>query len=136
MIARLLRAILRPLAPHQAHHHAPAWQPTIPDPFAAQADSRHGSAIAIDPEAYRPGPHDWAAMPGNRLELGSTGFYIALDLSPRQPLYKLHSPEHAMYAWGFDLPALKATGERYAREREEFVCAAPLAPWQAHRGRP
>jgi hypothetical protein len=63
----------------------------------------------------------WHAMPGNRLELADTGFYIVLDLSPTQPLYALYSPEHYRMGYGCDLVGLKAYGARLAAERHEFA---------------
>lgn len=63
----------------------------------------------------------WHAMPGNRLELADTGFYILLDLTPTNPLYGLYSPEHYAMGRGADLLGLKAWGERLAAERREFA---------------
>jgi hypothetical protein len=65
----------------------------------------------------------WAPMPGNRLELGDTGFYVSLNLMPAQPMYWLFSPEHFVVGYGGDLGALKSLGERLARERLEFACS-------------
>ena len=94
-------------------------------------------AVAIDaldtaPAAPKPagsGPV-WVPVPGGRLELvmdklSGCGFYIVLDPTPGQPLYRLHSPEGAPMYQGFDLPGLKAMGERYALERTEF----DAEPW-------
>lgn len=67
-------------------------------------------------------PSPWQPLPGNVLELGATGFQIQLDVSPHRPLYTLRAPEGWIVAAGGDLPGLKQAGERFARERTEFVC--------------
>lgn len=63
----------------------------------------------------------WHPLPGNLIELGNSGFQILLDVRPNRPLYTLHAPEGWVIAWGGDLAGLKLLGERYARERLEFV---------------
>lgn len=64
---------------------------------------------------------EWTAMPGHRIELGSTGFVITLNVEPSKPWYSLHGPEGQLMAHFNDLPSLKATAERFAAEREEFT---------------
>jgi hypothetical protein len=71
----------------------------------------------------------WAAVPGGRLELvldklSGCGFSIVLDTRPGHQLYTLYTPEGDRMAWGTELPAMKAYGERLARERTEFDAAA------------
>lgn len=70
------------------------------------------------PAPANPAPQ-WSAMPGGRLELGATGFYIVLDVSNINP-YTLHSPEGRCIAYGGGLPAVKELAERMARDRAEF----------------
>lgn len=123
-----------------------AWQPTQPQPHhAAPERERLDPALLVDTirgstgttatpcnVPYLAATPTWHALPGHRLELGATGFYIQLDLAAREPLYKLYSPEGRYYGWGFDLQGLKAAAERYADERREFAPEAlrhPM-PWQ------
>jgi hypothetical protein len=63
----------------------------------------------------------WQALPGQMIELGDTGFQIRLDVRPMHPLYLLVAPEGWTVLGGADLPVLKQLGERFARERMEFV---------------
>ena len=63
----------------------------------------------------------WQALPGQVIELGATGFQIKLDTRPMHPLYLLVAPEGWTVLGGADLPTLKSLGERFARERTEFV---------------
>jgi hypothetical protein len=73
-------------------------------------------------------PDRWIALPGNRIELGASGFYVSLhtprpDQSMPEPyLYRLWTPEGRLVAFGSNLRALKDMGERLAAERQEFVC--------------
>lgn len=87
----------------------------LPPPTEAQAKPAEPPALAAP---------KWQALPGNVIELGASGFQIVLDVGSTRPLYTLRAPEGFSHAWGFDLPALKALGERLASEREEFVCRA------------
>lgn len=64
-------------------------------------------------------PPQWTAMPGGRLELGATGFYIVLDVVNPNP-YHMHSPEGRLIAYGAGLHAVKDLAERMARDRAEF----------------
>ena len=66
-------------------------------------------------------PSPWQAMPGGRLELGVSGFYIQAHFSPSShPYYALTSPEHIGLGWSVHLAVLKTLGERLAAERDEF----------------
>jgi hypothetical protein len=73
-------------------------------------------------------PDRWIALPGNRIELGASGFYISLhtpradERLPEPYLYRLWTPEGRLVAYGASLQAHKDMGERLAAEREEFVC--------------
>ena len=69
----------------------------------------------------------WHALPGLRLELGATGYFILLGTQPMVPLYRLIAPEGYVAAFGVDLPALKNLAERLARERAEFEQFGPEA---------
>lgn len=70
---------------------------------------------AADPNAA------WQALPGGRLELRATGFYIQAYISPSaHPYYALTSPEGKELGWTVHLAALKDLGEKLAAEREEF----------------
>ena len=63
----------------------------------------------------------WQALPGGRLELRASGFYIQAHISPStHPHYALESPENRMLAWSTSLDTLKAIGEKLAAERDEF----------------
>lgn len=61
----------------------------------------------------------WFSVPGGRLELGTTGFYIELRPRHRQP-YGLYSPEHQLLGNGNDLAGLKAFAAHQAEARAEF----------------
>lgn len=102
-----------------------AW-PLLPRNRAA---GRQAHKPQIESTAYTVGglvPADlasnrWIAMPGNRLELGTTGFYILLNTARvDQTLYQLYDPENRFLGGAFELIAVKLAGEKFAREREEF----------------
>lgn len=61
----------------------------------------------------------WTALPGGRLELGRSGFYVEFQPARTAP-YWVFTPEHRLLAWGSDLGALKAVAEDQARYREAF----------------
>ena len=63
----------------------------------------------------------WHAVPGRRIELGTTGFAIALNTEANRAWYTLYSPEGLRMAELNELPVLKQCGERFAAEREEFT---------------
>lgn len=65
-------------------------------------------------------PRKWHPLPGNRIELGNTGFAIQLHVGPAIYLYELLGPEGQCLSRGGDLPSLKQIGERLAEERREF----------------
>jgi hypothetical protein len=73
-------------------------------------------------------PDRWIALPGNRIELGASGFYVSLhtprpdERMPEPYLYRLWTPEGRLVAFGSNLRAIKDMGERLAAERQEFVC--------------
>jgi len=92
---------------------------SFPSKEIAAIDS--ATAPQIIPPPRNPNGSAWQPLPGNMIELGSTGFQIVLDVSPRTPLYTLRAPEGWLIGWGSDLAGLKQLGERYARERLEFV---------------
>jgi hypothetical protein len=76
-----------------------------------------------------PRPPKWKALPGQVIELGATGFQIVMDTGPNNPLYMLRAPEGWPIHSGVDLPTLKQLGERFAAEREEFVCKPEVQKW-------
>ena len=92
---------------------AALFKPAEPTPIKPVAQAE----MAVTPA---PGP-SWKALPGQVIELGDTGFQIKLDTRPMHPLYLLVAPEGWTVLGGADLPVLKQLGERFARERTEFV---------------
>jgi len=62
----------------------------------------------------------WHALPGNRIELGDTGFAIELRTKPIDVAYQLFDPEGRHIARAAELQPLKSYGEKLARERDEF----------------
>jgi hypothetical protein len=73
----------------------------------------------------------WQAMPGQRLELGSTGFCIQLITNPILMPYLLTDPDGRIYARSGELQSLKAYAEQMARDRAEFDAPPPIQPWRA-----
>jgi hypothetical protein len=78
----------------------------------------------------------WQALPGNRLELGATGYWIELKPSDPTADLILYTPE-GFGAWRGregQLAALKLKAEECARERGEFDAVkldAPARGWRA-----
>lgn len=81
----------------------------------------------IEPQ-QRPAAPVWSPLPGQRIELGSTGFQIVLNVgtfTPHLPgRYTLITPEGTIEVWGFDLGRIKAYAEERAAERAQFVCSS------------
>lgn len=90
-------------------------------PAQPAASAPEAPATPTQPPA---GP--WSALPGNVIELRTSGFQIQLDTRPGHPLYTLRSPEGTLLAYGSNLPGLKELGERLAAERDEFVFRGAL----------
>jgi hypothetical protein len=67
-----------------------------------------------------PAQEKWFPVPGERLELGSTGFYIELVANDQEPPYRGYSPEGYQYGRSRELSAMKDYLEARARERAEF----------------
>jgi hypothetical protein len=66
----------------------------------------------------------WKALPGNRIELGATGFAIEAHWDdPAGNVYRIINPEGVLVAWGgpMMLQGLKGMAEQLAKDREEFV---------------
>lgn len=82
---------------------------------------------AAPPSAPAAPPSPWTALPGGRLELGASGFAITLHTGMSGSLYHLWSPEGRLIHHCFDLLYLKALGERFAAERDEFARVAKVA---------
>lgn len=94
-----------------------------PSPFAA---------FLLPGETFAPKPPTWHALPGNRIELGATGFAIEARYEDREGrVYRLWSPEGVLLASGgtMMLQGLKGMAEQLARDRREFE--APRADWWA-----
>ena len=65
---------------------------------------------------------DWQALPGNRLELGTLGFAIEMNLrSPFEPTFALYDPEGRCIAKAMRTSPLKDLGQAMAMERAEFL---------------
>lgn len=70
----------------------------------------------------------WVALPGNRLEYGSSGFYV--ELAPKAPVmhaYQLYSPEGVIFATGPYLEGVQVIGEKMAADRAAFAPATRKA---------
>jgi hypothetical protein len=75
------------------------------------------------PPQFVPPVDPWQALPGDRLELGASGFAITLHRKPGTAgRYVLHSPEGEALAMCGDghLATLKQHGELIAGERRKF----------------
>lgn len=65
---------------------------------------------------------EWEALPGNRLELGTLGFAIEMNLrSPFEPTFALYDPEGRCIAKAMRTAPLKDLGQALAMERAEFL---------------
>lgn len=96
----------------------PPAMPTPPLPAGVAED-----AIAA---ALRDVPPEWHVVPGQRIELGDTGFSVTLLTGPDEYTYELGGPEGQKLARSGDLPALKQVAMRLALERRQFMY--PPAP--------
>lgn len=93
-----------------------------------QAAAAPRPLISTKPEAQQAKPAgglQWHPMPGQRLELGATGFYIAfaeVQTSDGKLMgFQAFNPEGVRMAWTLvELPGLKKLCEEQARYREEF----------------
>lgn len=65
--------------------------------------------------------HGWYAMPGGRLELRSTGFYIERCGRPDCQPFHLVDPAGRPLASSFLLQPLKLYAEQAARDHAEFT---------------
>jgi hypothetical protein len=90
------------------------------------------TAVVVPPPAYDPKDvalnsqpakpqSDWYSLPGGRLELGDTGFYITLNPAEPGKVYQGFTPENYRVVWGNDLASMKRYLEGEARERAEFT---------------
>lgn len=78
-------------------------------------------AFGVKRQAETPaGQHGWFALPGGRLEYGTSGFVIELITNPARLPYMLLDPEGRPLAHGTLLQPLKQHGELCARDRAEF----------------
>lgn len=66
----------------------------------------------------------WHAMPGGRLELGDTGYFIELCRDPDSPPYRGYSPEGHDFGSAHSLALVKSFIEIKAKERAEFTTQA------------
>lgn len=62
----------------------------------------------------------WFPLPGGRIELADTGFYITLKPDEPGNVYQGFTPEGHRLVWGSDLKEMKRYLEDEARERAEF----------------
>lgn len=76
--------------------------------------------VRTSPTVRTPERAAWHALPGNRIELGASGFAIELRQRIGELPYLLIDPEGRMIARAGELQPLKAFGERLAKERDEF----------------
>lgn len=83
----------------------------------------HSPAPPAAPAAAPAGPQ-WQAMPGCRLELGASGYWIQLDPARGEGcLFTLVNPEGERLMWGPNLQYLKSFAEGQAASRAEFYPA-------------
>lgn len=103
------------------------YTPVVVEAPVEQGPTKSAPWIPVSPPknpSAAPG-HEWHPMPGKRLELGSTGFYIELrelrTMNGKQMGYMAINPE-GVDCWSSltDLPGLKRACEEQARYREEF----------------
>lgn len=73
-------------------------------------------------------PWQWHAMPGGRLELGDTGFYITLNTGQPDKVYQGFTPEHRRIVYGLNLASMKRFLESEAKERADFE--PPAGGWR------
>ena len=71
----------------------------------------------------------WYSLPGGRMELADTGFYITLNPGEPGKVYQGFNPEGFRIVWGNDLASIKRYLEGEARERAEFN--PPAGGWAA-----
>lgn len=109
-------------------------------PAAAKPNTERTVAAmlaATQPRAPTKSRQVWLAMPGQQIEYGNTGFAIALNTSGSiSELYTLRDPEGRVVGRHYDLHMLKATGERFAAERDEFTnpCSDAWREFQSNTG--
>lgn len=99
---------------------------SVPEPPAALPgtvpDAPHRALSELDALDFKPGP-TWHTLPGQRIELGATGFQISLHPETPLMLYQLWGPAGEALGGCSQLDVLKAYGAIKAREREEFAWA-------------
>jgi hypothetical protein len=76
--------------------------------------------VALNSQPAKP-QSDWYSLPGGRLELGDTGFYITLNPAEPGKVYQGFTPENYRVVWGNDLASMKRYLEGEARGRAEFT---------------
>lgn len=108
---------------------APTWLKALARrAFDTKAQQTMPAAV-MPTAAPAAGKQTWQALPGQVIELGGTGFQIVMDVSPNRPLYVLRAPEGWPIYSGADLTFIKQLGERFAAERDEFVCKPQVMKW-------
>jgi len=98
--------------------HAPS-EPQVPQHLA------HFGSMHLEPITRtedQTSPHNWYALAGNRIELGSTGFVIQLLTTPGAATFNLYDPEGRLQATSQLLDPLKRWAEKLASWRDEFSC--------------
>lgn len=70
---------------------------------------------------------NWHSLPGNRIELGNTGFAIVFTPGREQPWFTAYCPDGSKLAVGIQLQPLKQWLEQLHRDRCEFEFTG--TPW-------
>lgn len=76
-----------------------------------------------------PSNSSWFVVPGGRIELGGTGFYIELIANDEDTPYGGFSPEGYLYGRSQELQVMKSYLEKRAVERAEFE--PPIGGWKS-----
>lgn len=90
-----------------------------PSPAAQQLADKLNSLPA--PVASADCPWVWYSLPGQRLELGDTGFYITFHPTVPRRVYQCYTPEHIPITAGPLLDEMKKYIEDRAKERAQFA---------------
>lgn len=77
-------------------------------------------SAGVSGNSENPAAPEWFSVPGGRIELGDTGFYILLETNGQESPYHGYSPEGYLYGQSQELNVMKAYIEKRARERSEF----------------
>ncbi len=125
-LRRLLGLVPAASLPPGQRHVPPRPLPVAPSRGASTELHTNAAAEAAVAAALRDVPPEWHVVPGQRIELGDTGFSVTLLTGPDEYTYELGVPEGQKLARSGDLGALKQVAMRLALERREFMY--PPAP--------